>query len=81
YDEHTREPDIVIMNVGTKELLTAKQEQAIEVAAKESTAFQKTVFKEAVEEEKKKAKAEYGVVFNHVDSKPFQTLVQRLKNS
>ena len=34
YDEHTRVPDIVIMNEGTKERLTAKQEQAIEEAAK-----------------------------------------------
>ena len=72
-------PDIVIMNEGTKERLTAKQEQAIEEAAKESTAFEKTVFKEAVEEEKKKA--EYGVVFNQVDSEPFQKLVQPLHES
>lgn len=81
YDEHTRVPDIVIMNEGTKERLTAKQEQAIEEAAKESTAFEKTVFKEAVEEEKKKAQAEYGVVFNQVDSEPFQKLVQPLHES
>ena len=52
YDEHTRVPDIVIMNEGTKERLTAKQEQAIEEAAKNRPLL-KTVFKEAVEEEKK----------------------------
>lgn len=55
YDEHTRVPDIVIMNEGTKERLTAKQEQAIEEAAKNRPLL-KTVFKEAVEEEKKKHK-------------------------
>lgn len=81
YDEHTRVPDIIIMNDAIKEQLTAEQEKAIEEAAKESTAFEKTVFKEAVEEEKKKAQAEYGVVFNQVDSEPFQKLVQPLHES
>ncbi|MGC3124382.1 TRAP transporter substrate-binding protein, partial [Enterococcus faecalis] len=77
----TRVPDIVIMNEGSKERFTAKQQQAIEEAAKESTAFEKTVFKEAVEVEKKKAQAEYGVVFNQVESEPFQKLVQPLHDS
>ena len=54
YDEHTRVPDIVIMNEGTKERLTAKQEQAIE--AQKNRPLLKTVFKEAVEEERKKHK-------------------------
>lgn len=79
YDEHTRVPDIVIMNEGTKERLTAKQEQAIEEAAKNRPLL-KTVFKEAVEEEKKKAQAEYGVVFNQVDSEPFKNLFNRCMN-
>lgn len=37
YDEHTRVPDIIIMNDAIKEQLTDEQEKAIEEAAKEST--------------------------------------------
>lgn len=53
YDEHTRVPDIVIMNEGTKERLTAKQEQAIEEAAKESTAFEKRSLKKRLKKKRK----------------------------
>ena len=53
YDEHTRVPDIVIMNEGTKERLTAKQEQAIEEARKESTAFEKRSLKKRLKKKRK----------------------------
>lgn len=78
YDEHTRVPDIVIMSTSVKERLTDEQYQAVVEAAKESTEFEKKVFKQAVEEEKKIAAEEYGVVFNDVDSEPFQKAVQPL---
>lgn len=78
YDEHTRVPDIVLMNEATKERLTAEQNEAIVEAAKESTTFEKKVFKKAVEAEKKQAQEEYGVVFNEVDNTEFQKLVEPL---
>ncbi|MGC6767994.1 TRAP transporter substrate-binding protein [Enterococcus sp. LJL128] len=78
YDEHTRVPDIVIMNDDVKERLTDAQYEAVVEAAKESTEFEKEVFKKAVEEEKKIAEEEYGVVYNDVDSAPFQEAVQPL---
>lgn len=52
YDEHTRVPDIIIMNDAIKERLTAEQQQAIEEAAKESTIFEIEAFAQAIEEEK-----------------------------
>lgn len=61
YDEHTRVPDIIIMNDAIKERLTAEQQQAIEEAAKESTIFEIEAFAQAIEEEKRVATEEYGV--------------------
>lgn len=78
YDEHTRVPDIVVMNKDTLDSLTDEQREAVYEAAEESTAFEKTVWKEAVEKEKQAAAEKYGVKFNKVDSKPFQKLVQPL---
>lgn len=71
YDEHTRVPDIIIMNDAIKERLTAEQQQAIEEAAKESTIFEIEVFAQAIEEEKRVATEEYSVQFNEVDNTPF----------
>lgn len=78
YDEHTRVPDIVIMNEAIKKKLTSEQVKAIEEAAAESTKYEITVFKEAVEEEKKIAAKEFGVKFNTVDNAPFRELVKPL---
>ncbi|MGM0124647.1 TRAP dicarboxylate transporter, DctP subunit [Enterococcus sp. AZ194] len=78
YDEHTRVPDIVIMNDEVKERLSEEQYDAVLEAAKESTEFEKKVFKKAVEEEKATATKEYGVVYNDVDNAPFQKAVQPL---
>ena len=78
YDEHTRVPDVVIMNDSVKERLTKEQYKAVQEAAKESTEFEKKVFKKAIEEEKKTATKDYGVQYNEVDSAPFQKLVQPL---
>jgi len=76
YDEHTRIPDIVIMNQETLNRLTDEQEDAIYEAAAESTEFQKKVWNEAVEKEKQLAMEEHGVVFNDVDKKSFQDAVR-----
>ncbi|MDH6364348.1 tripartite ATP-independent transporter DctP family solute receptor [Enterococcus sp. PF1-24] len=78
YDEHTRVPDIVIMNDSVKERLTDEQFEAFLEAAQESTEYEKQVFKAAVEEEKKIATEKYDVVYNDVDSTPFQEAVQPL---
>lgn len=78
YDEHTRVPDIVIMNSEVKERLTNEQYEAVLAAAKESTEFEKAVFKDAVEEEKAIATKEYGVVYNDLDTTEFLAAVQPL---
>lgn len=76
YDEHTRVPDIVVMNQETLNKLTDEQQQAVYEAAEESTAFQKEIWKEAVENEKKEAMEIHGVTFNEVDKQPFLEAVQ-----
>ncbi|WP_206854336.1 TRAP transporter substrate-binding protein [Candidatus Enterococcus mangumiae] len=78
YDEHTRVPDIIIMNDAIKERLTAEQQQAIDEAAKESTVFEIEAFAQAIEEEKRLATEEYGVQFNEVDNAPFREAVAPL---
>lgn len=76
YDEHTMVPDIVVMNQETLNKLTEEQQQAVYEAAEESTAFQRKVWKEAVENEKKEAMEIHGVTFNEVDKQPFLEAVQ-----
>ncbi|MGP4038709.1 TRAP transporter substrate-binding protein [Gracilibacillus sp. D59] len=77
YDEHTRVPDIVVMNNDTLKQLSEDQRQAVQEAAKESTEYEKEVWKEAVEAEKKEAVEEYGVKFNEdVNKKAFLEKVQ-----
>lgn len=76
YDEHTRVPDIVVMNQETLNKLTEDQRQAVYESAKESTEFQKRVWSEAIENEKKQAAEKHGVIFNEVDKKPFREAVQ-----
>lgn len=78
YDEHTRVPDIVVMNEDRLKGLTEAQRKAVYEAAKESTEFEKSVWKDAVEAEKAAAIEKHGVVFNEVDNKPFQEAVQPL---
>lgn len=78
YDEHTRVPDIIIMNDAIKEQLTDEQEKAIEEAAKESTVFEIEAFAKAIEEEKALAQEEHGVQFNDVDNTPFREAVAPL---
>lgn len=78
YDEHTRVPDIVIMNSKVKERLSEEQYEEVLEAAKASTEFEKAVFKEAVEEEKAIAEKEYGVVYNDLDTTEFLEAVQPL---
>lgn len=78
YDEHTRVPDIVIINKDILNRLTEEQRQAVYEAAKESTEFEKLVWKAAVEKEKEEAIKKHEVIFNDVDKKPFQEAVQPL---
>lgn len=78
YDEHTRVPDIVIINQATLDKLTLEQREAVYEAATESTVYEKTVFKEAVEKEKAEAIEKFNVQFNEVDKVPFQEAVQPL---
>jgi tripartite ATP-independent transporter DctP family solute receptor len=78
YDEHTRVPDIIIMNSTLEDRLTKEQYNAVIEAAKESTEFQKTIFKQAIEEEKQKAVEQYQIEFNSVEKGPFLEKVQPL---
>ncbi|WP_100407478.1 TRAP transporter substrate-binding protein [Bacillus solitudinis] len=79
YDEHTRVPDIVVMNQATLDRLTVAQRQAVYEAAEESTEYEKTVWKDAVEAEKQAAIEKHGVeFFEDIDNKPFQEAVQPL---
>lgn len=80
YDEHTRVPDIIIMNDAIKDQLTKEQETAIYEAAKESTIFEIDAFAKAVEEEKAISQKMYGVKFNKVDNTPFREAVTPLHN-
>ncbi|QGH36071.1 DctP family TRAP transporter solute-binding subunit [Gracilibacillus salitolerans] len=81
YDEHTRVPDIVIMSDNALKQLTEDQQQAVHEAAKESTEYEKQVWKEAVEAEKKEAEEEYGVTFNDVEKELFLEKVQPIHES
>ncbi|MFD2655132.1 TRAP transporter substrate-binding protein [Gracilibacillus thailandensis] len=76
YDEHTRVPDIVIINDNTLNQLSEEQRQAVQEAAKESTEYEKQVWAEAVEAEKTEAMEKYNVKFNEVDKAPFLEKVQ-----
>ncbi|MGJ9385358.1 TRAP transporter substrate-binding protein [Salipaludibacillus sp. CF4.18] len=76
YSEHTRVPDIIVINEESLAGLTEEQIEAVHESAEESTEFQKGVWSEAVENEKQTAAEEYGVVYNEVDKKPFQDAVQ-----
>lgn len=76
YDEHTRVPDIVVMNDSTLESLTESQRKAVMEAADESTQFQKEVWAEAVNKEKEIAAEKHDVEFNEVDKEPFKEAVQ-----
>lgn len=79
YDEHTRVPDIVIMNSTLEKRLTPEQFSAVKEAAFESTEFEKQAYDTAVEEEKKIATEEYGVeYFEDIDKTPFLEAVQPL---
>lgn len=76
YDEHSRVPDIVVMNLNKLNELTEAQREAVYEAAKESTEFQKERWYEAIEKEKQQAVKKFGVIYNQVDKKTFQKAVQ-----
>lgn len=76
YDQHTRIPDIIIMNDEKMDSLTQEEQDIILESAKESTEYQKEVFNEAIENEKQEAQAQYNVEFNEVDNEPFRELVK-----
>ncbi|SKA76435.1 tripartite ATP-independent transporter solute receptor, DctP family [Caloramator quimbayensis] len=74
YDEHTRIPDILVISSKVWDSLTADQQKAIQEAAKDSTEFQKPLWKKSVQEAVEQAKS-MGVKFNDVDKKPFKEAV------
>ncbi|WP_121611316.1 TRAP transporter substrate-binding protein [Mesobacillus foraminis] len=78
YDEHTRVPDIVLINKETIDSLPKEHRKAVYEAAKESTEYEKKVWKKAVEEAKAKSEQDFGITFNEVDKKPFQEAVAPL---
>ena len=76
YDLHSRIPDIVLISNAALDRLSEEQRAAVIAAAKESTEFQKKVWAEAIEAEKKKGQEEFGVEFFNPDITEFQTAVQ-----
>ncbi|MEF2071360.1 TRAP transporter substrate-binding protein [Consotaella aegiceratis] len=76
YDMHTRIPDILLIGTAALDKLSDEQKQAVYEAAKESTEYQKKLWIEAVEAEKKKAEDEFGVSFSYPDVAEFQKAVQ-----
>lgn len=77
YSEHSIVPDILIMNNDRLQELTEEQRKAISEAAKESNAFHKIVWDEAIQKAIRDAK-EMGVTFSTPDKEPFQKAVQPL---
>lgn len=78
YDEHTRVPDIIIINQDSLSGLTEEQQEAVYEAAEESTEFEIGVYHDAVDAEKEAAIEKFDVQFNDVDNAPFQEAVQPL---
>ena len=76
YDEHTRVPDIIVINDDVYSDLSQDHQQAIMEAAKESTEYQIKLWHQAVEDEKKIAIEKHNVKFNEVDKEPFREAVQ-----
>ncbi|MEI3609012.1 TRAP transporter substrate-binding protein [Pseudogracilibacillus sp. SO10305] len=76
YDEHTRVPDIIVINDDVYSDLSQDHQQAIMEAAKESTEYQIKLWHQAVEDEKKIAIEKHNVQFNEVDKEPFREAVQ-----
>jgi tripartite ATP-independent transporter DctP family solute receptor len=76
YDMHTRIPDVLLVGTATLERLTPEQRQAVVEAAKESTAFQKNVWNDAVGAARRESAEKFGVTFIEPDVAEFQKAVQ-----
>ncbi|WP_319520557.1 TRAP transporter substrate-binding protein [uncultured Martelella sp.] len=76
YDMHTRIPDVMLISKATFDSLSPEQQEAVIAAAKESTAFQKTAWGDAIAATKKEAEEEFGVQFFYPDVSEFQAAVQ-----
>lgn len=75
YDGHTRIPDILLIGTATMDRLTDEQKAAVREAAKESTAFHKSVWDAAIEAEAKTSADQFGVQFYHPEVGPFREAV------
>lgn len=76
--EHAIVPDMLIMNDDTYSDLTEEEQQVIEEASEESTAYHEDVWAEMVEESVEIAKEEMGVTFYDMDKQSFIDAVQPL---
>lgn len=74
-DEHTMVPDVLVISSKAWDKLTPEQQEAIEIAAKESTLFMKDLWSQAEAEELKQIE-KLSVTVVEVDKKPFQEAVQ-----
>lgn len=75
YDGHTMIPDIMVISTATLERLSPEHRIAVQEAARESTAFHKTVWDAAVAAAKAETAA-MGVTFHSPDVAPFRAAVQ-----
>lgn len=76
YDRHTRIPDVLLIGTATLERLTPGQRQAVAEAAKESTAFQRGAWNDAVEAARQESVEKFGVTFIEPDVAEFQQAIQ-----
>jgi TRAP-type C4-dicarboxylate transport system substrate-binding protein len=76
YDRHTRIPDVLLIGTATLERLTPEQRRAVVEAAKESTAFQRGAWNDAVETARQESVEKFGVTFIEPDAAEFQQAIQ-----
>ena len=76
YDMHTRIPDIMLISKTTFDSLSEGEQKAVLEAARESTAFQKSAWGDAIAATKKEAEENFDVQFFYPDVSEFQSAVQ-----
>ncbi|WP_435170261.1 TRAP transporter substrate-binding protein [Falsirhodobacter sp. 1013] len=76
YDMHTRIPDILLISTAALDRLTPEQRDAVNAAARESTAFHRQAWTAAVDAARAEAETSFGVTFTHPEVTAFQEAVK-----
>ncbi len=77
FDEHTRIPDILLINELTWKNLTDKERKILREAAKKSSLFQREIWAKSEAEAKEKL-AKKGVLFTTVDKSKFREITKKI---